>query len=276
MDGGAGIAGRLAAMGEASGKKVLVIGAGPGGLATAMLLRAAGAEVTLLEKEDQPGGRTGAIRRDGYTFDVGPTFFLYPEIPREIFAACGHDFDKEVELIRLDPMYRLQFDDGRTIDATADVDRLTAQVAKIDARDARNVAGYLEANRAKFEAFRPILQRPFASLRDLAHPDMLKALPKFRPWSTVDGELHRWFKNPDVRVAFSFQSKYLACRRSNAPRSSRSSRMSNTASASGTPRAAATRSRRRWRGWRGGWGSISSFPSLSKSSSSKGGALWVL
>lgn len=194
---------------RAAPRRVLVIGAGPGGLATAMLLRAAGAEVTLLEKEDQPGGRTGAIRRDGFTFDIGPTFFLYPEIPREIFAACGADFDAEVELIRLDPMYRLQFDDGRRIDATADADRLAEQVAKIDARDARNVKGYLEANRAKFEAFRPILQRPFASLRDLAQPDMLKALPKFRPWSTVDGELHRWFRNPDVRVAFSFQSKYL-------------------------------------------------------------------
>ena len=63
---------------RAAPRRVLVIGAGPGGLATAMLLRAAGAEVTLLEKEDQPGGRTGAIRRDGFTFDIGPTFFLYP------------------------------------------------------------------------------------------------------------------------------------------------------------------------------------------------------
>ncbi|WP_090112620.1 phytoene desaturase family protein [Limimaricola pyoseonensis] len=195
--------------GATASRRVLVIGAGPGGLASAMLLRAAGAEVTLLEKEDQPGGRTGAIRRDGFTFDIGPTFFLYPEILREIFSACGRDFDAEVEMTRLDPMYRLQFDDGRAIEATDDVERLTAQVAKIDARDAKNVAAYLEENRAKFEAFRPILQRPFAGLGDLMRGDMMKALPKMRPWSTVDRDLNRWFRNPDVRVAFSFQSKYL-------------------------------------------------------------------
>ncbi|MGZ9811625.1 phytoene desaturase family protein [Pseudoroseicyclus sp. H15] len=190
-------------------KRVLVIGAGPGGLASAMLLRAAGAEVTLLEKEAAPGGRTGAIRRDGFTFDIGPTFFLYPEIPREIFSACGYDFDAEVDLIRLDPMYRLQFEDGRRIDATADVERLVEQVARIDAADAEKVPAYLEENRRKFDAFRPILQRPFLSPADLVRPDMLRALPKLRPWATVDTELNRWFQHPDVRVAFSFQSKYL-------------------------------------------------------------------
>ncbi|MDT0684433.1 phytoene desaturase family protein [Roseicyclus sp. F158] len=193
----------------ASGRRVLVVGAGPGGLATAMLLRAAGAEVTLLEKEDTPGGRTGAIREDGYTFDIGPTFFLYPEILREIFSACGRDFDEEVELIRLDPMYRLQFDDGRKVDATPDSERLAAEIARLSPKDAGKVAAYLEENRAKFDAFRPILQRPFLGPRDVMRGDMIRALPKFRPWSTVDGELHRWFEDPDVRVAFSFQSKYL-------------------------------------------------------------------
>ena len=194
---------------DVAGRRVLVIGAGPGGLASAMLLRAAGAEVTLLEKEDQPGGRTGAIHRDGYTFDIGPTFFLYPEILAEIFSACGRDLQEEVDLIRLDPMYRLQFDDGRAIDATHDLEELTRQVAAIDERDAARVGPYLEANRAKFDSFRTILQRPFLGPRDLVRGDMARALPNFRPWSTVDGELRRWFKNPDVRVAFSFQSKYL-------------------------------------------------------------------
>lgn len=200
---------RRGGIGDGSGKHVVVIGAGPGGLASAMLLRAAGARVTLLEKEPRPGGRTGALVRDGFTFDIGPTFFLYPEIPREIFAACDRDFDAEVDLIRLDPMYRLQFDDGRRIDATADPDRLAAQVAQISPRDAARVPAYLEANRRKFEAFRSILQRPFLSPADLMRGDMLRALPQLHPFTTVDRELHRWFDHPDVRVAFSFQSKYL-------------------------------------------------------------------
>ncbi|WOI57745.1 phytoene desaturase family protein [Palleronia sp. LCG004] len=191
------------------GSHAVVVGAGPGGLATAMLLRAAGAHVTVLEGADQVGGRTGAIRQDGFTFDIGPTFFLYPDILREIFAACGRSFDDELEMTRLDPMYRLQFDDGTTLEATPDVERLTAQVARIDPEDAKNVPGYLNETKAKFDLFKPLLQRPFHNVGSMMKPDMARALKLFRPWLTVDQDLKRWFKNPDVRLAFSFQSKYL-------------------------------------------------------------------
>ena len=194
---------------RAGARRAVVIGAGPGGLATAMLLRASGAEVTVLEREDRVGGRTASFTQDGYTFDYGPTFYLYPEILREIFGACGYDLDAEVDLRRLDPMYRLHFHDGNTFDATPDIERLTAEAARISPEDARNVPRYLEANIAKFDAFRPILQRPFHGPRDFLRGDMIRALPKLRPWATVDQDLRRWFKHPDLRLAFSFQSKYL-------------------------------------------------------------------
>ena len=194
---------------SSAAKHVVIVGAGPGGLASAMLLRAAGARVTLLERGSQVGGRNGAIRQDGYTFDIGPTFFLYPEVLRQIFAVCGRSLDDEVEMTRLDPMYRLQFDDGTTFEATPDVDRLTEQVARIDPDDARNVAGYLRETAAKFTVFSPILRRPFHNFGSLLKTDMARAFPLFRPWLTVDTDLRRWFKNPDVRLAFSFQSKYL-------------------------------------------------------------------
>lgn len=193
----------------AAARRVVVVGAGPGGLAAAMLLRASGADVTVLERGDRVGGRTASIEQDGFTFDVGPTFFLYPEILREIFAACGRSFDAEVDLIRLDPFYRLQFQDGRRFEATADVDRLVAEIARIDERDARNVVPYLTANKAKFTVFKPILQRHFPGLGSVFRRDMARALPRLRPWATVDSDLGRYFRNPDVRLAFSFQSKYL-------------------------------------------------------------------
>lgn len=192
-----------------TGRNVVVVGAGPGGLASALLMRAAGANVTVLERSDRVGGRTGAFTQDGYTFDYGPTFYLYPEVLRQIFAACGRSLDEEVELIQLDPMYRLQFDDGATVNATADPERLIAEIARIDAEDAKNVRKYLKQNARKFDAFKPILQRPFLSAADLMKPDMARALPLFRPWSTVDQDLRRWFRHPDVRLAFTFQSKYL-------------------------------------------------------------------
>ena len=190
-------------------RRVVVVGAGPGGLAAAMLARAAGAHVTVLEAAPRVGGRTAAIERDGFTFDVGPTFFLFPDIIREVFAAAGFDYDALVPMRRLDPMYRLRFADGRTFDASAHVERLKAEVARLDPADAAGVERYLADNRAKFEAFRPVLQKPFLGLGAFLDPAMAKALPYLRPWATVDGDLGRWFRNPDVRLAFSFQSKYL-------------------------------------------------------------------
>ena len=71
-------------------KRVVIIGAGPGGLSSAMLLAKAGLEVTILERQDRVGGRTSAIESDGFRFDTGPTFFLYPEDERGL--ACAKSF----------------------------------------------------------------------------------------------------------------------------------------------------------------------------------------
>ena len=97
---------------------ITIIGAGPGGLAAAMLLAKSGARVRILERLPQVGGRCGAIEVDGFRFDMGPTFFLYPRVLREIFAAVGRDLFAEVPMVRLDPQYRIAFGAGGKIDAT--------------------------------------------------------------------------------------------------------------------------------------------------------------
>lgn len=190
-------------------RDIVIVGAGPGGLASAMLLARSGANVTVLEREAHVGGRTSAFTADGFTFDMGPTFFLYPEILAEIFASCGRKLEDEVDLIRLDPMYDLVFESGGSVRATADIERLQAEVARFSEADAAKVPAFIEANRRKFEAFRPILQRPFIGLRGLLNADVLRAAHLVRPWASVDTDLKRWFENPHVRLAFSFQSKYL-------------------------------------------------------------------
>src|ERR1700748_2683523 len=88
-------------------QKVVIVGAGPGGLAAAILLQRSGIEVTVVERREVVGGRTSTLDRNGFKFDTGPTFFLYPRVLREIFAAAGRDLDKEVPMHRLDPQYRL-------------------------------------------------------------------------------------------------------------------------------------------------------------------------
>ena len=194
-------------------KRVGIIGGGPGGLATAMLLSKAGVDVTLHEARDVLGGRSSTITantpRGTFRFDTGPTFFLYPRVLNDIFAACGRRLADEVELIRLDPQYNLVFEDGATIAATADPERMSAEIARLSPRDAAEFPAFMADNRAKLAVFRPILESAFNSIRDLGRPDVLRGLSKLRPHRSVDTDLAAHFRDPRVRLAFSFQSKYL-------------------------------------------------------------------
>lgn len=189
--------------------RVVVIGAGPGGLASAMLLAQSGCDVTIFERQDRIGGRTATIGGGGFQFDLGPTFFLYPRVLEEIFAACGRDLRREVEMVRLDPQYHLVFGGGGELRATHDAARMRRQLTSLSPHDAEQFPRFLSDNRAKLEAFRPILESSFSSPLDLMRPAVLKALAKLRPLSSVERDLRRYFDDPRVRLAFSFQSKYL-------------------------------------------------------------------
>ena len=190
-------------------ERVVIVGAGPGGLASAMLLAKAGVEVTIVEKRGVVGGRTSTMEQEGFRFDVGPTFFLFPQVLREIFAATGHNLEKEVPMYRLDPHYRLVFGAGGQVDATPDVERMKAQIATISPEDAARLENYFRDNREKLVRFTPILQTAFESWRDLVRPELLRMLPLVRPWRSLDSDLRKYFKDERIRLGFSFQSKYL-------------------------------------------------------------------
>ena len=190
-------------------KQVIVIGAGPGGLAAAILLAAAGVKVKVIERLPTVGGRTSSIEADGFKFDLGPTFFLYPRVLEEIFAAAGASLGAEVEMVRLDPQYRIIFGQGGEIHATPDIARMEQQIAAIAPGDAPGFRRFLDENRAKLQRMGPCLETPFMGWRDLVNMRLLKMLPLLRPHQSLDASLARFFSDPRIRLAFSFQSKYL-------------------------------------------------------------------
>ena len=190
-------------------RKAVIVGAGPGGLAAALLLAKSGVQVTIVEKRDQVGGRTSSLEQDGFKFDVGPTFFLYPRVLKEIFAAAGYDLDEEVPMERLDPQYRLVFGGGGELLATPNIERMEKAIAAISPEDAFRFHDFITHNRNKLKKFLPFLQSPFESWRDLAKPEMLKLLPLLAPWKSLDDDLQVHFKDERIRLGFSFQSKYL-------------------------------------------------------------------
>ncbi len=190
-------------------KEVVIVGAGPGGLASAILLAASGLKVHVLERLNVVGGRTSTFTEQGFRFDLGPTFFLYPKVLGDILATAGYDLAREVEMVKLDPQYRLKFGSGGEILATPDLTRMEQEVARLAPEDARNLRRFFADNREKFERFLPVLESPFESAADVFTPSLAKSLPWLRPWSSLDSDLGRYFRDPRVRLAFSFQSKYL-------------------------------------------------------------------
>ena len=203
--------------GGKGGVSVGVVGAGPGGLASAMLLAASGFDVTVYEAGTAVGGRTSRIIKRSaegeFGFDRGPTFFLMPYVLEEIFAATGRRLTDYADLTRLDPMYRLLL--GRPgqeplkVDATQDVAEMSRRLGAIDPRDGGAFAKFIDDNRAKLRLMEPILRSPMRNLADVVTPGSAKFLPHLNAHLSVAGLLKKYFQNPYVRLAVSFQSKYL-------------------------------------------------------------------
>ena len=174
-----------------------------------MLLAKTGLDVTVVEKQARVGGRTSALEADGYRFDIGPTFFLYPQVLQEIFAAVGRDLFGEVPMKRLDPQYRLVFGAGGELNGTSDVDRMVSEIARLAPQDAPRFRQFMADNRVKLKKFTPCLQSPFSNWTDLVDARLLSVLPHLKPWKSLHSELSGYFKDPRLQLAFTFQSKYL-------------------------------------------------------------------
>lgn len=194
--------------------RVAIVGAGPGGLSVAMLLAAAGLEVTILESQPVIGGRTRRLEAGPYSFDCGPTFFMMPYVLEEIFGAVGMATSDFVEMKRLDPMYRLLIGNDRgtaptQIDTTGDLQKMAAQLERVQPGDGAAFLRFIADNRKKLALMEPILRSPIRGLSDLMTLDAMKVAPVLRPWESIYTHLTRYFKAEESRLAMSFQSKYL-------------------------------------------------------------------
>ena len=121
------------------GRHAVVIGAGFGGLAAALRLRAMGYRVTLCEALDQPGGRARVFRQDGFTFDAGPTVITAPYLFARAVRAVRPRLADHVELMPVDPFYRIQFHDGESFDYVGDEERLLEQIRRFNPRGRRRL-----------------------------------------------------------------------------------------------------------------------------------------
>src|ERR1700753_1384521 len=126
----------------------VVIGSGFGGLAAAVRLGAKGYRVTVLEKQDAPGGRAYVHRQDGFTFDAGHTIITAPFLFEELWRLCGRRLADDVTLKPVSPFYRIRFDDGFVFDCSGDAEAMAEQIAKMSPRDVGGYERFLKASEA--------------------------------------------------------------------------------------------------------------------------------
>lgn len=189
-------------------KKIVVIGSGFGGLASAIRLQAQGFQVTLLEKNAKVGGHAYQIKKDGYTFDMGPSLITAPDIIDDVFKAAGRNMADYLDLIYLDPFYRIYYHDGSMLDYCGDGERMKAQMARFNQKDADNYDRFVDYIRKLYQAVivDGLGKRPF----DLA--TMLQFLPKALRLKALLPTYHvvsRFFKDARNRFAFSFHPLFI-------------------------------------------------------------------
>ncbi len=189
-------------------KHVIVVGAGPGGLTSAMILAHRGCRVTVYEKADRVGGRNAAMEVDGFRFDTGPTFLMMSYILKEMFSEAGRRVEDYLEFVRLDPMYRLQFDDIAFV-PSADPERTRRHIAERFPGNESGFDRFLATEEKRFQALFPCLQKDYDSWTTYLHPIFVKAAPWLSPHRSLYSNLGRYFQDPRLRLCFTFQAKYL-------------------------------------------------------------------
>lgn len=189
-------------------EKMIVIGAGPGGLAAAMLLASKGYQVEVFEKQPQVGGRNSELRLGDFTFDVGPTFLSMLHLVEELFEVTGRKLKDYMNAVELDPMYELIFEDQNLI-MTRNNQEMKKQINENFKGDGDGYERFMKETGRKLEVLSPILQTKMDSYFSMVQPKVLKALPELEVNKTLYDVLSRYFKDERLKMAFAFQSKYL-------------------------------------------------------------------
>ncbi|MFO0286833.1 MAG: phytoene desaturase [Brevundimonas sp.] len=192
-------------MRDVTARRAVVIGAGFGGIALALRLQRAGVQTTLVEKRDKPGGRAYVWNDQGFKFDAGPTVITDPDCLTQLFDGTGRQLSDYVELMPVDPFYRLCWEDGRRFDYNDDQAAMERQIGAFNPAD---VDGY-----NRFHAYsEELYQEGYIKLGAVPFQSfwsMIRAAPelaRLESWNSVHAMVARYIRDPHLRQAFSFHT----------------------------------------------------------------------
>lgn len=207
---------------EDAHRPAIVIGAGVAGLATAALLGAEGWDVTVLEARDEIGGRAGVWEHDGFVFDTGPSWYLMPEVFEHFFRLLGTSSAEQLDLVRLDPAYRVYGPPGTgdAIDVVSGREASTALFESLEPGAGAALDAYLDSAADAYElAVSRFLYDTYSTTAGLRDPALLKRLPRLAPLLTrsLADHVERRFAHPRLRQILGYPAVFLGTSPYSAP-----------------------------------------------------------
>ncbi|MFO8061847.1 MAG: phytoene desaturase family protein [bacterium] len=199
-------------------KRAIVIGAGFGGLSAGTILAQRGYEVTVIEKNGSPGGRCRQWETSGYKFDMGPSWYLMPDVFEHYFSVLGESINDYYSIKRLDPNYRLFFDNREPIDIPADIEGIYEIFDSMEENGASKLKQFL--NIAKFQydtAMERFMYRDYNSIRNIMDMNLAVQGLKLHIFESVDKFVSRYFSNEDLRKILEYTMVFLGGSPNNTP-----------------------------------------------------------
>lgn len=189
---------------------VIVVGAGPGGLASAILLAGTGLRVAVVERKDVPGGRMGRLEEDGFAWDTGPTILQLPQVLQQIFERAGLRFRDYVTLDPVEPNTRVHFWDGTHLDTWHDQEKNRAEWARLVPGGAARFDRFFREHTDKYRiAYDRFIGHDADSALSYFNPLRLFPAAKFKPWESLYTSLMKTLGDERLVYAMSYPSKYL-------------------------------------------------------------------
>lgn len=190
-------------------KKIVIIGSGFSGLSAACFLAQAGSDVTVLEKHNQPGGRARILKEEGFSFDMGPSWYWMPDVFESFFNAFGKKVSDFYELQRLDPSYRVYWQDG-PVDIPADYAQMQALFEQLEPGSSRKLNEFLAGAQYKYEVgVRNLVYKPGRSITEFADFELFKGLLRLQVFTSSRKHIARYFKNEKLQQLMEFPLLFL-------------------------------------------------------------------
>ena len=192
------------------GKQVIVIGAGFAGLSAATCLADQGFDVTILEKNEGPGGRARKFETDGFVFDMGPSWYWMPDVFEQYFARFGKSPADYYDLVRLDPSYQIFFGQDDIMKVPASIEDLEAMFETYEPGSTANLRHFLKEAAYKYQVgMQEFVHKPGHSIMEFADIRVLKSLFRLQMFSPMGKHVRKLFKNPKLISLLEFPVLFL-------------------------------------------------------------------